>query len=278
MALWRLQKIIARSGKASLRGAEKLIASGRVKVDGLTVTTLGTKADPQKNKILVDGLQIEPLRQKFYYLLNKPLGYLTTKYDPRGRPTIMDFLKQIGLPLNPVGRLDFDTEGLILLTNDGDLTFKLTHPKFEIEKEYLVGVQGELGHQVLERLAAGVELEDGWAYPAEVEKISSGRFRLIIHEGRKRQIRRMCAAVGLEVVYLKRIRLGPLVLGDLLPGTWRPLSQNEVETLTEYVKKKIDDVRKQFKSGQKRRGGAAGLPDCGQSFFKSSGAAYQDSA
>lgn len=230
----RLQKVIAQAGIASRRKAEELIANGKVKVNGKVVTELGTKVDPLKDNIEVNGKQIKQ-EKLVYILLNKPKGYITTADDPQNRPIVFDLIRDIPQRLHSVGRLDFDTAGLLLLTNDGDLTYKLTHPKFEKEKIYLVRVKGRITQKVIKNLERGVELEDGKTAPAKVKLVKLKRdfslLKLTIHEGRNRQIRRMMETVGFPVIYLKRIQLGPLTLGNLKTGQYRNLTQKEIKFL-----------------------------------------------
>lgn len=226
----RLQKVLARAGIASRRKCEELIVSGRVRVNGETVSILGSKVDPEHDLIEVDGKPIALPRQHTYLILNKPVGYVCTARDPQGRPTIMDLIPQ-GKRLYPVGRLDIDSEGLVLLTDDGDLTQRLTHPSQEHEKEYLVLVEGHPNSHTLQRLQEGIALDDGLTWPAEVRVLgqeSGGTWlRFVIHEGRKRQLRRMCQAVGHPVRRLIRIRIGPLRLGELSVGQYRRLTKEE---------------------------------------------------
>ena len=214
----RLQKILAQAGVASRRRAEQLISAGRVTVDGKVVTTLGSKADPTANAITVDGKPL-PGRQKHeYWLLNKPKGVVSTASDPQGRPTVLEFLPpEAGARLYPVGRLDLDSEGLVLLTNDGALAQRLSHPRHKAPKTYKVWVEGIVGATALERLRQGVELEDGLTAPARVyiKAVGKGRTKLnlVLGEGKKRQIRRMCEAVGHPVIRLLRVGLGPAQIG-----------------------------------------------------------------
>ena len=226
----RLHKILAQAGVASRRKCEELIETGRVTVNGQAVSTPGSKVDPERDCIAVDGRQITLPRTHMYLLLNKPAGYLSTVRDPQGRPTVMQLVRA-PRRVYPVGRLDMDSEGLLLLTNDGDLTQRLTHPSYEHEKEYHVWVEGQPTTRTLERLTEGVELEDGFSWPAEItalRKEAGGTWlRFVIHEGRKRQLRRMCEAVGHPVRRLIRVRVGPLSLGDLPPGQYRPLTAQE---------------------------------------------------
>ncbi len=229
----RLQKIIAAAGLASRREAEKWIADGRVAVNGRKAV-LGDVASAQ-DVVTVDGRKVDIAERKFYILLNKPVGYVTTLHDPQGRPIVTDLVKAVRARLFPVGRLDLNTEGLLLLTNDGDFAHHLAHPRHAVEKTYLVRVRGLLGESAKQRLVQGVSLDDGLTAPARVEKIrSTGNhtwFELTIHEGRNRQVRRMCEAVGLPVSRLKRIRVASLDVGDLPVGKYRFLSPGEVARL-----------------------------------------------
>lgn len=230
----RIQKLIAQAGLASRRQAELLLEQGRVQVNG-RVARLGDKADPERDKIVVDGKLLPRAEVKTYLLLNKPLGYVTTLKDPQGRPTIRRFLRDISQRLFPVGRLDVNTEGLLLLTNDGELTQRLLHPRHKVAKVYRVKVRGRLSREAILALEQGVRLDDGMTAPARVENLhfSSNNtwFDLELREGRNRQVRRMCQAVGYDVSTLKRIRMAGLVLGDLASGQTRPLSRNEIERL-----------------------------------------------
>lgn len=233
--LERLQKILAQAGIASRREAETLITAGRVAVNGVVVTELGSKADPAKDKVTVDGKPVRPEATKVYVLLYKPVGYMTTLKDPQGRPIVTDLLAGIRERIYPVGRLDYNTEGLLLLTNDGDWANQLAHPRHEVEKEYLVKIRGRAGKEQLRQLAEGVELEEGRTAPARVstmhESDKNSWLSITIHEGRYRQVRRMCESVSLSVVRLKRSRYGPLELGELKPGEYRFLTAKEVEEL-----------------------------------------------
>jgi 23S rRNA pseudouridine2605 synthase len=230
----RLQKIIAAAGYCSRRRAEELIGTGRVCVDG-RVALLGERADPAVNQILIDGKPINPAQKLFYVLVHKPLGMVTTLSDPEGRPVVSDLVKDLPARLFPVGRLDINTSGLLLLTNDGTLANRLAHPSHEVDKRYLVKVRGHLTADDLRALEGGVALEDGVTAPARVEKVrQSGNhtwFELTIHEGRNRQVRRMCEALGHQVSKLVRIGYAFLNLHDLPPGHRRLLSAREVNRL-----------------------------------------------
>ena len=225
----RLQKILARAGIGSRRVVEELIEDGRVVVNG-SVAELGQRADPDVDAIEVDGALVGVRPDTVWYLLNKPAGVVSTASDPQGRPTVVGLVPEEPRVF-PVGRLDADTEGLLLLTNDGEVTHRLTHPSYGVEKEYLAHVEGTPSRLALRRLREGVELEDGITAPATAAMVSPGVVRLVIHEGRNRQVRRMCEAVGHPVVRLVRTRIGPLVDTRLGPGEWRPLLQDEVRAL-----------------------------------------------
>jgi len=227
----RLQKVLARGGFGSRRTCELLIESGRVTVNG-QVAELGRRVDVERDKVAVDDIVVSTRAGLVYYLLNKPSGVVTTARDPHGRPTVIDLL-----PLEPrvfpVGRLDADTEGLLVLTNDGDLTYHLTHPSFGVEKEYLAQVEGRPSPAALRRLREGVELDDGITAPARAALVPPQTIKLSIHEGRNRQVRRMCAAIGHPVVRLVRTRVGPIAERRLKPGEWRPLTRAEVRALAQ---------------------------------------------
>jgi 23S rRNA pseudouridine2605 synthase len=225
----RLQKVLAQAGLGSRRTCEELIERGRVRVNGERAD-LGRRVDPEVDVIEVDGAQIGVKAGLVHYLLNKPAGVVTTASDPQGRPTVVG-LVPADPRVFPVGRLDVDTEGLLLLTNDGDLTHRLTHPSFGVEKEYLAEVEGTPSRGALRRLREGVALDDGPTAPAKVASVGDHGLRITIHEGRNRQVRRMCEAVGHPVVRLVRTRIGPLAERNLAPGEWRPLSQDEVRAL-----------------------------------------------
>jgi 23S rRNA pseudouridine2605 synthase len=233
--LERLQKILSRAGLASRREAETMIASGRVAVNGVVVTELGSKADPGKDRITLDNKPVRLKAERLYILLYKPSGYVTTLKDPEGRPVVTTLLKGVTERVYPVGRLDYNTEGLLLLTNDGDWANSLAHPRHEVEKEYLVKVRGTPSKEQIRQLAEGIDFEEGRTAPARVslerESEKNSHLSITIHEGRYRQVRRMCEAVGLTVASLKRIRYGFLRLGDLNPGEFRLLSPDEVRRL-----------------------------------------------
>jgi 23S rRNA pseudouridine2605 synthase len=225
----RLQKALARAGLGSRRVAEALIGAGRVRVNG-EVARLGDRADPGTDRIEVDGVVVGVRPGLVHYLLNKPAGVVTTASDPQGRPTVVG-LVPAEPRVFPVGRLDAETEGLLLLTNDGELAHRLTHPSFGVEKEYLAEVDGRPTRGALRRLREGVDLEDGRTAPARASLVGDRLLRITVHEGRKRQVRRMCDAVGLPVRRLVRVRIGPITDRRLAPGEWRALEQDEVRAL-----------------------------------------------
>lgn len=225
----RLQKVLARAGLGSRRVCDDLIADGRVSVNG-RVAELGCRVDVEHDRVEVDGTPIGVRPGLVHYLLHKPAGVVTTADDPQGRPTVVELVPSEPRVF-PVGRLDFDTEGLLLLTNDGELAHRLTHPSFGVDKEYLAEVEGRPDRGALARLRKGVELDDGLTAPAKVSLLGPSLVRLVIHEGRNRQVRRMLAAVGHPVVRLVRTRIGPLADPSLAAGQWRPLTQDEVREL-----------------------------------------------
>jgi 23S rRNA pseudouridine2605 synthase len=229
----RLQKVLARAGIGSRRVAENLISAKRVTVNG-EVAVLGRRVDVASDVVAVDGVPIGVREGLVYYLLNKPRGVVTTASDPHAERTVVDLVPEEPRVF-PVGRLDADTEGLLILTNDGDLTHRLTHPSFGVEKEYVAEVKGTPTPAEVRRLREGVDLEDGRTAPAKAVLTPPNVLTITIHEGRNRQIRRMCDAVGHPVVRLVRTRIGPLVDRSLKPGTWRPLTQDEVRSLERAV-------------------------------------------
>ena len=229
----RLQKVLARVGIGSRRVCEDLIAEGRVRVDGDTAV-LGRRVDPETALIEVDGAPVGVRPDLVHYVLNKPAGVVTTADDPQGRPTVVGLVPDEPRVF-PVGRLDADTEGLLLLTNDGELAHRLTHPSYGVEKEYVAEVEGLPTRAVLRRLREGVVLDDGPTAPARATLIDPSVVRLTIHEGRNRQVRRMCEAVGHSVVRLVRTRIGPLADRSLAPGAWRELTGDEVRSLQRAV-------------------------------------------
>ncbi|HMK64552.1 MAG TPA: pseudouridine synthase [Thermodesulfobacteriota bacterium] len=236
-SLLRLQRFLAQAGVASRRKAEDLIREGRVRVDGRTVSELGFKVDPAIQRIEVDGRLLPTMERKAYYLFYKPKGVLSTLQDPQGRPTLKDFLDRKGIRerLFPVGRLDWDAEGLMLLTNDGELGQKLQHPKYQIPKTYRIKVKGVPTDEALQPLAEGLQLASGKSHRAEWERLKAGEDRswllLTIREGEKHQVKDMMAVVGFPVMAIKRVAMGPLSLGRLTPGEMRPLTPKELQDL-----------------------------------------------
>jgi pseudouridine synthase len=231
----RLQKILSKAGLTSRRHAEKLIVEGRVRVNGTVVTSLGFKANPQRDHIRVDGKPIGKVQPEVYLVLHKPRGCVTTLDDPLGRPTVRDFVRGERKRVNPVGRLDFDSEGLLILTNDGDLHNRLTHPRYEIPRTYLVKVKGIPDSGAMRKLRDGIPLEDGVTLPAKarlVRKLKRNSWlRLTVYEGRNKLIKRMCAAISHPIIRLVRIGYGPLTLGNLGPGKYRYLAPAEIDAL-----------------------------------------------
>jgi len=237
----RLQVVLARAGVCSRRHAEKLITQGRVKVNGKTISELGTKVNPESDNIRVDNCDISRSEPKVSVVLNKPKGVVTTSSDPQGRPTIVELVKNIKQRLFAVGRLDYQTEGLIILTNDGKLAYLLQHPKHGIAKTYEVKVKATPEPRALARLRSGIVLDGRLTAPAKVKQIATtGKntwLEITINEGRNRQIRRMCAKIGHPVMKLKRVRYGPVPLGNLKPGSYRMLSRQEIAGLYQYCRK-----------------------------------------
>lgn len=241
MPLERLQKIISSAGIASRRHAETLITQGRVSINGRTVTALGTKADPAGDDIRVDGRRVRQPARRRYILLNKPRGYITSRSDPQRRPTVMDLLHAGGVrdAVYPVGRLDYDSEGLLLLTSDGDFAARLTHPRHEVEREYEVQVRGVPDARQVRRLERGVVIDGRKTAPAQVtlrkvlEKTGGAQalLSLTLHEGRNRQVRKMCDTIGHPVVRLRRVRIGPIRDTRLKPGEFRDLTPGEIAAL-----------------------------------------------
>src|SRR5206468_12182564 len=238
--LVRLQKVIASSGLASRRKAEAMIAQGRVTVNGKVVRELGTRVDPARDHVKVNGRHLEPVQPHAYIMLNKPKGIVSSLSDPEGRPTVKDLLHGVSVRVFPVGRLDSDSEGLMLLTNHGDLAQALVHPRYHVPKTYLIKVKGVLTDDEIKSLERGVELEDGVTSPARVKKVRKAAqnswLEITIHEGRKHQVKRMLESVGHPVLKLMRVRFGPLTLGDLAPGEYRYLTDREANALRELVR------------------------------------------
>lgn len=229
MAAERLQKLLSRAGVASRRAAEELIEAGRVSVNG-KVATLGDRADPATDVLELDNALVTIRSDVVHHLLHKPAGVVSTVDDPHGRPTVVD-LVPAEPPVYPVGRLDMDTEGLLLLTNNGELTHRLTHPSFGVDKEYLAHVEGIPTAGAIRILREGVDLDDGMTAPAKVSAPQPGLLRITLREGRNRQVRRMCEAVGHPVIRLVRTRIGPLTDRSLKPGQSRKLTDEEVRSL-----------------------------------------------
>jgi len=235
LTLERLQKVLSKAGIASRREAERMILEGRVTVNGQVVDKLGVKADPLVDHIKVDGKRVRGVEPHVVLLLNKPRGYVTTVKDPQQRPTVMDLLKKVDLRVYPVGRLDFDAEGLVLMTNDGGLAYRLTHPKFSVPRTYLAKVMGTPDEGKLDRLKKGVLLEDGQARALSVsvlqQKEKNSWIRVVVTEGRNHLVKRMFEVIGHSVLKLKRIGFGSISLGTLPVGQFRSLSAEEVKEL-----------------------------------------------
>jgi 23S rRNA pseudouridine2605 synthase len=234
----RLQKVMAHAGVASRRTCEEWIRAGRVSVNGVRVTELGRRVDPEKDCIEVDGQEIQR-ETKRYFLFYKPRGVITSVIDPQGRRVVTDYLSEVNERVYPVGRLDYETEGLLLLTNDGELANRLAHPRHEVDKVYRARVRGQPDEKSLERLRTGIRLEDGWTAPAKVRLLPSQTkdrwLELVIHEGRNRQVRRMLDAIGHPVKRLIRTQIDFLSLNGLQPGRYRALQPDEVKRLWERL-------------------------------------------
>jgi len=235
----RLNKFISQAGVASRREADRLISEGRVQINKRIVDELGSKIDDEKDVVYVDGRKVQPPERHHYLVLNKPPGYLVTLKDPFKRRTIRDLLPAAMGRVFPVGRLDLDSQGLLLLTDDGELAYRLSHPRFQVKKVYVAKVQGLPSPEALARLERGVYLDGKKTAPAKVSVLAQGPkssvLRIEIHEGRKREVRSMCQAAGHNVLELKRIGYGGLELRNLKPGEWRPLEPREVHRLRELV-------------------------------------------
>ena len=229
--LIRLQKYIAGCGLASRRKAEELIGHGKVSVNGQIVDQLGTKIDPAKDQVEVDGVPVRPASKKIYLKLNKPRGIVSSCVSQRGEPAICDLIKDVEERLYPVGRLDQASEGLMILTNDGELANRLMHPRYEHEKEYLVTCRLAVTGYQLQQLKNGIVIEGGRTLPAKIALLGLKEFSIVLREGKKRQIRLMMEAVGNKVVTLKRVRIKNIQLGDLKPGQYRPLTAEELKNL-----------------------------------------------
>ncbi len=257
--MMRLQKFLASCGVASRRGAEDFIKQGRVQVNGETVTEMGIQIDEDNDLITFDGQAIKPEKKMVYILLNKPVGYVTTVSDDKGRNTVMDLVADIPVRIYPVGRLDYDTEGLLLMTNDGDLTYRVTHPKNQVEKTYVAEVTGNITMNTLLQLRNGVMLDGVKTRPAKVEVIGATQFgtklEITIHEGKNRQVRRMFESVGCIVKRLKRTKEAGLILGHVPLGHWRRLTESEINMLKKLGtgKKSSAEYRKSQQSNKKRK-------------------------
>ena len=232
----RLQKYLAQCGVASRRKCEELILQGIVQVNGVTVTELGTKINPEKDKIKFDGKDIKQAQKLVYILLNKPIGYVTTADDQFGRDTVLDLVK-VKERIVPVGRLDMYTSGALILTNDGDFVYQVTHPKHEIEKTYTVTIKGIVQNSEVEQLRNGIKIDDYITKPARVKILKTdtekdiSRLEITIHEGKNRQVRKMCEAVGRKVLALHRSKIGGIGVKDIELGKWRYLTANEVQQI-----------------------------------------------
>jgi pseudouridine synthase len=244
LTLERIQKILSRAGIASRREAERMVLEGRVTVNGKVIDTLGFKADPLKDHIKVNGKRLVRFEPNVTLLLNKPRGYVSTVRDPEDRPTVMDFLKGVKQRIYPVGRLDIDAEGLLLLTNDGDLAYLLSHPRYSVPRTYLAKVSGVPEERDLNRLKRGVSLEDGKAKAVSVSILrlseKNSWIRIVVTEGRNHLVKRMLFAMGHSVLKLKRIEFGPLRLGTLSPGQFRHITSEELSRLKKYA----EDLRR----------------------------------
>ncbi|MBQ3573145.1 MAG: rRNA pseudouridine synthase [Clostridia bacterium] len=249
----RLQKYLADCGIASRRGAEGLIKAGRVKVNGEIIREMGVQIDEDNDIIEFDGVRVKPQKKMIYIMLNKPEGFVTTVSDDKGRDTVMSLVADIPARIYPIGRLDYDTEGLLLMTNDGDLTYKITHPKNNIEKTYIAEVTGNISMNTITALRSGVMLDGVRTSPAKVEVIGATRLgtkiQITIHEGRNRQVRRMFESVGCIVKKLKRTEEAGLKLGHIPLGRWRKLTESEVNMLKKIGtgKKSSAEAGKKFR-------------------------------
>lgn len=237
----RLQKHLSECGVASRRKAEELIEQGKVKING-RVAVLGDKVDPKRDKVTVRGKTVVAVTQKVYIMLHKPRGFVTTMSDERDRKCVSDLVKDVGVKVFPVGRLDRNSEGLLIMTNDGELANILTHPSSHVNKTYRVTVSGAVNDEQIEKLSTGIKLDGTMTLPCDVFVMERKEDRtvlgFIIHEGRNRQIRRMCEAVGLEVIRLKRTEIAGVKLGMLPQGSWRPLNEREMQRLENISKSK----------------------------------------
>lgn len=248
----RLQKYLAICGVASRRASEKFISEGRVSVNGEIIRIMGTQIDDENDIVEVDGEIVKPVSKMIYIMLNKPVGFVTTVSDEMGRPTVMDLVSDISQRVYPVGRLDYDTEGLLILTNDGELTYKITHPKNDVSKTYVAEVTGNISMDTIVQLRRGVVIDGYKTSPAEVEVIGATQYgtklEITIHEGRNRQVRKMFETLGCIVKKLKRVKEAGLTLGHLPVGKWRKLNESEINMLKKIGtdKKSSKDYRKQI--------------------------------
>ena len=237
ITLIRLQKYLALSGVASRRTAEKMIQEGHVRVNGILITEMGVQVDETRDQVTVDGALVHPEEEKHYIAYNKPIGEVTTVSDPEGRATVMDKFRDYPVRLFPVGRLDYDSEGLLLLTNDGEVMNHLLHPSREVDKVYWVKASNQVTDEEISRLRRGVLVDGSLTSPAHVRLIRREAFDTVllvtIHEGRNRQVRKMISAIGHQVVHLRRVGFGPVSLGDLPLGYWRPLTEAEIKKIRE---------------------------------------------
>lgn len=242
----RINKFLAEAGLTSRRGADEMIAAGRVAVNGVTVTSMGLHVDPETDEVKVDGVRVRHKSNLEYWIMNKPTGYLTTVRDPFGRPTVMDLLPPLETRVYPVGRLDLDTSGLLFFTNDGDLALALTHPRHLVEKVYRAKVRGIPPKDVIRALEEGIRLQDGMTAPAKVkiegEENGNAILRLTIREGRKRQVRRMLGTTGYPVITLHRLAVGPLRLGNIKPGELRRPTETELNELFQLKKRLLSST------------------------------------
>jgi len=257
----RLQKILSQAGIASRRASEQLMRDGRVTVNGDTIRELGSKADASRDDIRVDGRRIKVAAHHRYLLLNKPRGYMTTRSDPERRPTVLDLLRGVTEYVYPVGRLDFDSEGLLLLTNDGELAARLTHPRHGVARVYEARVLGVPDTRDIARLSRGIVLEGRRTSPAEVKVLPHGRdareatLSIVIREGRNRQVRKMCDAIGHPVSHLRRVAIGPIRDARLKVGSWRDLTEDEVKQLRNAAEPILHQATRVHHGGHSGRGG-----------------------
>jgi pseudouridine synthase len=243
----RLNKFLRDCHQGSRRKCEDLVRDGLVTVDGLVVTELATLVDPEHSRVEVNGKPVRPFTEMIYIAANKPRGVVVTASDPRGRKTIFEGLEKLPAGIFPIGRLDMDSEGLVILTNDGKLAFRLAHPRYGVEREYEVKVKGQIGRDLTEGLTKGVLLEEGMARAKRVELVKQGQergtLRVVLTEGKKRELRRMVAGCGYEVLRLKRVRFGNVMLARLAGGSWRNLVRDEIRGLRRLVQEAYERSR-----------------------------------